>query len=180
MKNLNRLVFSNKTAMLSNRKPDIVRVLNDVKDIYEIKRKIDLPHSKIYEVYHFPAPMTPENLLTGTCILYPGVVGNMYFMTKGHRHVRPRAEIYIGVSGSGILLMQNEATGECKSEKISPNTIIYVPPRWMHRHVNVGEEPLITLFSVAADAGHDYNFVKRTPFKLGVINVDEVPKIVSL
>ena len=167
----------NGIEQLNNQKPVVVRKLVDLDGIFEKNISLEKQEVVVYEVYQSTPEKNIENLLTGICVLHPGNVGFQYFMTKGHRHVQPRAEIYIGIAGKGVLLMQDEKTGECIYEYINPRKIIYVPSNWAHRHVNIGDEPLITFFAVSADAGHDYHFVKRNPFKFFVIKTDGEPNI---
>src|SRR5262249_51176858 len=62
----------------------------------------------LYEVFE-PAqnPAVVGQLRFGTTILYPGKVGNEYYMTKGHYHaLGDRAEVYYGLMGKGCVLMQ--------------------------------------------------------------------------
>lgn len=47
-------------------------------------------------------------------LIHPGKVGDEYYMTKGHSHAwRPAAEVYIGLSGEGMMLLQDEQSGDC-------------------------------------------------------------------
>ena len=48
----------------------------------------------------------------GLGMLMPGRVGNEYYLTKGHLHAwRPASEVYIGLTGEGMMLLEDEATG---------------------------------------------------------------------
>lgn len=172
-----KMNFCRTSAKIINIKPSVVRTLRDLDEIYGDVDN-DLSDKCVYEVYSPPVEQSKRNLLVGTCIIHPGKVGDKYFMTKGHRHEVPRGEVYIGVSGEGYLIMQDEASQKCLFEKIEPDTMIYVPPFWAHRHVNTGSGPLVTLFSVSSDAGHDYNYTKQHPFKIAVIEVNGQPEIV--
>src|SRR4051812_41446065 len=62
----------------------------------------------IYEVhYGYDAPNIAGQLGFCTTILYPGKVGDEYFMTKGHYHAQAdRAEIYYALQGEGRLILQ--------------------------------------------------------------------------
>ena len=52
----------------------------------------------VYEVHQYDVPNVVGELIPCTTILYPGKVGDEFFMTKGHFHeVRDRAEIYYGL-----------------------------------------------------------------------------------
>jgi len=51
---------------------------------------------------------TPGGLFFGASTIYPGSVGNEYFMTKGHFHSQSdRAEFYWGVEGKGMLILMD-------------------------------------------------------------------------
>ncbi|WP_419730758.1 glucose-6-phosphate isomerase family protein [Lichenicola sp.] len=93
--------------------------------------------------------------------LYPGKVGDEFIFTRGHIHaVSDRPEIYVRQSGRGVMLMELE-DGTVRAEPMTPNSVVYVAPHWIHRSVNVGAEPLITLFCYPADAGQDYAIIER-------------------
>lgn len=166
--------------MLEGAESHIVRTVSELVEMYEDISGVD-PNTRVYEVYTVQKSISnEEHLLAGTCIIYPGRIRDRYFMTKGHRHMVPRAEIYIGVTGDGMLILQHEKTHECRVEIIEPDTIIYVPPLWAHRHVNTGLDPLVTLFSVAADAGHDYDYIVDNPFRVSIMATNDGPKIIPV
>lgn len=103
----------------------------------------------------------PGGLITGISVLEPGMVGDEFFMTRGHLHaVSDRSELYMGLSGQGLMLLETVA-GESKVVRIQPGQAVYVPGNWVHRSVNVGAERLVTMFCYAADAGQDYSIIER-------------------
>ena len=61
----------------------------------------------LYEFYGLDLPEDDSGVLQfGTTILYPGKVGEEYFMTKGHFHtILDTSEIYYGLSGRGMMLV---------------------------------------------------------------------------
>nr|MBW4021965.1 glucose-6-phosphate isomerase [Pseudomonadota bacterium] len=63
-------------------------------------------------------------------------------------------------SGQGVMLMELE-DGTIRAEPMVPNAIVYVAPHWIHRSVNVGATPFITLFCYPADAGQDYDIIAK-------------------
>src|ERR1700685_4757073 len=72
--------------------------------------KLD-PETIVYRVWWWEpvAPGTEGGLLWGTTEIYPGRVGQEYFMTHGHRHaVLDRAEFYGTLVGTGILVLRDE------------------------------------------------------------------------
>ncbi len=109
--------------------------------------------SLLYEVYEIKRPEVYGELLTGVTILYPGKVGSEYFMTKGHFHaVLETAEVYTTLRGRGVMVMETPE-GETCVEELAPGKILYVPPRWAHRSVNTGDEPLSFFFLLPGGCG---------------------------
>jgi len=133
-----------------------------------------------YEVLDIPRPEREGELISGLSILYPGLVGAEYFMTKGHFHaVRGTSELYYCLAGSGLLLMENEQ-GEWKTEALTPGRVVYVAPGWAHRSVNTGtDERLITFFVYPANAGHDYLTIEQRGFRKRVVNDNGTPRLVD-
>ena len=119
-----------------------------------------------YEVCQLEAHGS-DRLLIGWCALYPGTVSDEFFMTKGHNHGRPRPEMYYCRSGLGLLLAQRGR--DCQVLELAPNVAVSIPAGWAHRQVNTGAEPLVTVFAVESDAGHDYEFVRLNPFLVRVM-----------
>jgi glucose-6-phosphate isomerase len=114
-----------------------------------------------YEVYDHRVEERAGDLVFGTSVLYPGRVGREYSMTRGHLHRRPdRTEIYHCLRGRGVLLMQT-VEGAVHAAPLEPGVVAYVAAHWIHRSVNVGDEPLVTLFCYPADAGQDYEVIER-------------------
>jgi glucose-6-phosphate isomerase, archaeal len=102
-----------------------------------------------------------SDLITGISVLNPGKVGSEFFMTRGHLHRRAdRPESYYCLSGHGILLME-AIEGKVKAAEMRPGSLVYVPPFWIHRSVNIGSETFATLFTYPADAGQDFEIVRK-------------------
>lgn len=132
-----------------------------------------------YEFYELSLPEKDSNLLFGTSIVYPGKVGNEYFMTKGHFHtILNTAEVYYCLSGKGYMLMENPE-GDWAAEELTPGKAVYVPGRYAHRSVNVGDEPLVTFFVFRADAGHDYGTIETKGYRKLIIEKDGKVEIVD-
>lgn len=134
----------------------------------------------VYEFYELKLPNADSDLLFGTSITYPGKVGNEYYMTKGHFHViLDTAEVYYTLRGEGYMLMETPE-GEWAAEPLSPGKAVYVPPRWAHRSVNTGNEPLVTFFVFRGDAGHDYGTIEQKGYRrLIVEGADGKPEIIE-
>lgn len=119
----------------------------------------------VYEFYELGAPETPGDLAFGSSIVYPGKVGDEYFMTKGHFHtILETAEVYYCLQGHGYMLLEN-LEGDWSAQEMTPGKTIYVPPRYAHRSVNVGDTPLITFFCFRGDAGHDYGTIETKGYR---------------
>lgn len=124
----------------------------------------------IYEVFEPSVPEAPGQIMYGISVLYPGRVGREYFMTKGHYHARREtAEVYYGLDGQGRLVLQS-GDGRSHVDELGPGTVIYVPPGWAHRSVNVGARPLVFLYAFPADAGHDYAAIEQHGFAKLVVD----------
>ncbi|MFQ6137331.1 MAG: glucose-6-phosphate isomerase family protein [Candidatus Hydrothermarchaeales archaeon] len=133
----------------------------------------------IYTVYEMPAPAEEGQFSYATTILYPGKVGEEYFMTKGHYHAkRGTGEIYVGISGCGVLLMQTQE-GEVKSMEIVKGTVAYVPPYWAHRTINTGGENFVFLAIYPADASHDYGSIAEEGFAKILVERDGRPRLIG-
>ena len=78
----------------------MTRKYKDMEGSY--KEKLESGNPTIYRVYIKDYGDFEE----GLTVINPGCVGKEYFMTKGHRHVKAMAEIYMLVSGKGKLLVQ--------------------------------------------------------------------------
>jgi len=116
----------------------------------------------------------------GLGVLFPGCVGEEYFMTRGHMHARKDApELYVGISGRGMMLMQRGDGTEPREVPLSGDCLVYVPGGAAHRTVNVGDEPLVYLGIYAADAGHDYESVRKRNFTNVVLRGGNAPRVIS-
>jgi glucose-6-phosphate isomerase len=101
----------------------------------------------------------PGGLIIGTSTVLPGRVGDEFAVTRGHLHAHAdRAELYHCLSGRGVMLLET-VDGRSRAIPMTPGDAVHVPGHWIHRSVNVGDEPFVTLFCYAADAGQDYGLI---------------------
>src|SRR5690606_17822177 len=85
-----------------------------------------------------------------------------YYLPRGHTHAKSdRPEICYGQKPHGVMLMES-LDGETRTVEITPQSICYVPPHWIHRSVNVGQDELVMVFCYPADAGQDYEVIAET------------------
>lgn len=116
-------------------------------------------HEPVYWV-ESSAPDADSGALTiGISVLKPGRIGDEFAMTRGHIHARhSAAELYYGLGGRGVMLMET-IEGRISAIEITPGVAVHVPGHWIHRSVNVGDEPFSTLFCYPTDAGQDYGII---------------------
>jgi glucose-6-phosphate isomerase len=134
----------------------------------------------LYEVYELKRPELAGEILHGISIVHPGKVGNEFFMTKGHYHtVIDTAEIYYTLQGEGYMVMETPE-GDWAVEMLVAGSVLYVPPRWAHRSVNIeSEEDLVMFFAYPGNAGHDYGTIETQGFRKLVMDVDGETEIVD-
>ena len=115
----------------------------------------------------------------GIGLIQPGRIGQEYFMTKGHLHKwREAAELYIGLSGEGVMLLEVEATGESRMLPLEPGTAVYVPGHTGHRTANVGDDPLSYIGVFPARAGHDYGAYAVQNFRCAIVDNGGEPRMI--
>lgn len=101
----------------------------------------------------------PGALIIGTSSLLPGRYGDEFAVTRGHLHVKAEcAELYHCLSGRGLMLLET-FDGRSRAVPLAAGQAVHVPGHWVHRSVNVGDEPFVTLFCYAADAGQNYRLI---------------------
>ena len=116
----------------------------------------------VYDVADFRPSAAPGDLIFGMTRMSPGMVGDEFYLTRGHIHAQAdRPEIYYGQAGRGLMLMESPA-GETRVVEMAAQTICYVPPYWIHRSVNTGASDFIMMFTYPADAGQDYGIIERS------------------
>jgi glucose-6-phosphate isomerase len=119
------------------------------------------PDFLVYRVEEHRNITTEGALIIGTSTLQPGRYGDEFAMTRGHLHAKPdRAELYHCLSGSGVMLVDTVA-GRTEAIPLRAGDAVHVPGHWVHRSVNVGDEPFVTMFCYPADAGQNYALIEE-------------------
>ena len=166
------------TGVMKDPRRTLVRKASDMKGYYKnensLQELIDSKGDPVhYEVFEVPVPEENGHLMYCISTLQPGLVGDEFFMTKGHYHSIPgTAEIYLCLKGSGYMLMKTEE-GEWKAEEMSRGRMVYVPPFWAHRSVNTGKEPLVSFCVYPGDAGHNYGDIEEEGFAVRICTRDD-------
>ncbi len=143
-------------------------------------RQID-PAKIVYRVRWWePVPEGTEGgLFWGTTIVEPGRVGDEYFMTHGHSHLRGnRAEIYSTISGEGSLLL-SEGGGRVRLEPMTAGSMHYIRGDVAHRAANVGERPLVFVACWPSDARHDYGGIVSKGFGAHLVCRNGIPTLLG-
>ena len=114
------------------------------------------PDHLVYQVHEHRYGDEPGSLIVGTSTLLPGRYGEEFAVTRGHLHgIADRAELYHCLSGHGVMLLET-IDGRSEAVELRAGQAVDVPGHWIHRSVNVGSEPFVSLFCYSADAGQDY------------------------
>ena len=160
------------------------RHLSDMKGMFADARaearEIEAGDPLIYEFYSLPAPNHGGDLAFGCSIVYPGKVGDEYYMTKGHFHtILETGEVYYCLSGHGYMMMENPE-GDWRCLELTAGRSVYVPKRYAHRSICVGtDEPLVTFFVFRADAGHNYGTIEEKGYRKLLVERDGRPAVID-
>ncbi|MDR1612599.1 MAG: glucose-6-phosphate isomerase [Planctomycetota bacterium] len=182
--NLHRLITVDLVTGFIKGYPTLQRDLSYMKGMFHDDAAYDALLAKgdvkMYDFYDLGIPRIATELAVGTSIVYPGKVGDEYFMTKGHFHEALECtEVYYCLSGHGYMLMESPE-GEWEVGEFIPGQAVYVPARYAHRSINVSaDEPLKTFFVFRGDAGHNYGAIERKGFRKLMVERDGAPAIVD-
>jgi len=154
----------------------IRRTLSSMKDAYydqdAVTEMLANADPLIVQVFMAPVPVEKGFLMVNINAVYPGKVGNEFFMTMGHIHDDPvgAPEVYITLKGEGKLVMQDRE-GQFHVEDMGLNKINYIPATYAHRCVNTGNsEPLVYIGVFPSSTKRDYSF---TPANFQQLVVEE-------
>lgn len=152
---------------------DLANVFSDE----HARQRLD-PNLIIYSVEMLDSSRDDGALFTGVTHLNPGKVGDEFFMTRGHYHARrEQGEVYFGLRGSGLLLLQDE-DGNARLETVMPGSIHIISGYTAHRLINTGNDILSALAVWPAVAGHNYAALQHG-FALSVKERDRQVQVVS-
>lgn len=160
-----------------------ITIISDMPGCFEDEKKQSGIDQKTI-VYKVEMHQAVENgtrggLFFGFSHVYPGLVGDEYFMTKGHVHQKKtHAEYYWCTAGRGVLLLMNK-NRNCRLEELEPGSLHYINGSFAHRLINTGTEKLIVGACWPSDAGYDYASVLQNGFSVRLKKVNGTPKLVS-
>ena len=134
----------------------------------------------IYASSDLSFPVTDGDIAFGISTVFPGQIGEEYYMTFGHAHaVQNTAEVYFGFEGSGLILMEAIHGNEWAAMPLTPGQAVYVPKGFYHRSINTGDAPFVFFFSYRSDAGHDYDSIRKRGFRHRVLQRNGRPCVVE-
>lgn len=178
------LFFNNATGEMSGKVTgEKIAKIGDLKGVFaneEARQQLD-PEQLAYHVqYYFPVDEGTEGgLFFGNTTIYPGKVGDEYFMTKGHFHAKgDRGEYYWSIKGKGMLIFMDR-NRKTWAEEMTPGSLHYMPAEVAHRTVNIGDEPMTFGACWPSDAGHDYGTILDEGFSARLLEVDGKPELVG-
>lgn len=160
------------------------RYLSEMRGMYHDDRAFEAALADgdrlVYEFHGLKLPETAGDLAYGCSIVYPGKVGDEYYMTKGHFHtVLETAEVYYCLRGQGYMLLESPE-GDWRALALEAGKAVYVPKRYAHRSINAGSsEPLITFFVFRADAGHDYGTIETKGYRKLLVEQNGAPAVID-
>ncbi len=176
--------FNPDTGQIDGRTPK-ARLLSSLREMFLDKDALDQTLLQqgdipIYSVTSVEPANGDGQLHYGIGIIQPGMIGQEYFFTAGHFHAyRPAAELYIGLSGEGLMLLQDEGNGESEVRSLTANTTVYVPGFTAHRTINTGNVPLTYIGVYPSQAGHDYGEILKKNFRKVVIEINGKPEFID-
>jgi len=161
----------------------IRRTLSSMKDAYydqdAVTEMLANADPLIVQVFMAPVPVEKGFLMVNINAVYPGRVGNEYFMTMGHIHDDPigAPEVYVTMKGKGLLVLQAK-DGRTHIADMQPGKINYIPATFAHRCVNTGStEPLVYIGVFPSATKRDYSFTP-SDFKELVVEKENQPALV--
>ncbi len=173
------VAFALDSACIAGR-PMVERRLSDLRGCFAdqaaYEADLAVANPLLYAVTAVEPASGDGQLHYGLGILYPGKIGEEYYLTKGHYHLhRAAAEIYVGLRGQGMMLLEDEASGESRLVELRQNCCVYVPGHTAHRTINTGPDPLVYLGIYPSNAGHDYGAIASRNFRKIVLEHDGKP-----
>jgi len=168
--------------LFGNEIEHVTRTLDDIRSIFEHGDQITAQRANdiAYSVSSY-LPVnegTPGGLFFGITNLYAGLIGDEFYMTKGHYHTNlDTAEFYWGIEGEGILILMDEQ-GNIKGERMFPGSLHYISGRIAHRVANVSDTTLGFGACWPSNAGHDYDSIAKKGFSARLKKINGKPQFV--
>lgn len=175
--------FESSNGFVEGKQPS-ERWLSQLQDVFidttAYKTAAQVGDRVVYYVTSVEPAVGNGQLHYGLGVVLPGKIGEEYYLTRGHLHAcRAAAEVYICLRGRGLMLLEDERTGESNTIEMIANSVIYVPGYTAHRTVNIVDEPLVYWGIYPYNAGHDYQSIQQRNFKQVVVCKKGVPVVMN-
>ncbi len=156
---------------------DIIPYVSDSKAAEEMAENDD---KIVYEVLQRNVPQEPGHIQHSITIIKPGNIQGELFMTKGHYHGNEQsAEIYLGLRGRGLLVMQKDEQTEII--EMRKGTAAYIPPKWAHRTININaDQDFVFMSFFPGDAGYDYKKLQQEGINIRIMKDGDNYKEVNI
>ena len=166
--------YNEKTKELSSYSVKNDKYLKDISEFFNdqqaVKKILDGGKNPMIYTYHDKVqPEAQGEFNFGITIIFPGTIGDEFYMTRGHFHGSDEGEFYMGLEGEGILILENQRTREVTSQFFTKNSLPYIPAGFGHRVVNVGNDPLVFLTVESAIGSHNYDIIREEGFGVLVL-----------
>jgi glucose-6-phosphate isomerase, archaeal len=162
-----------------------IRSLAEMQEMFADKSALEdilsETNPEMYDVRAVRTPDTDSQMRYCITTLFPGCVGNEFYMTKGHFHAQEADsdELYVFKSGHGIILLQNR-DGDTREVSVGPGDFAYIPAGWAHRTINVGEKELIFFSIWPTSTEYDYETImNENGFRKRVIKVGDTHQVID-
>lgn len=164
---------------------DVVKTYRCISDLSGIFKEKDILESVssdtlVYEVYsHMPLEEgVLGGLYFGLTKIYPGKIGQEYYMTKGHFHAEINtAEYYWGTKGEGMLILM-DSDRNIWTEPMFPGSLHYIPGGVAHRVANIGNDVLSFAACWPSNAGHNYEEIALNGFSARLMDINGTPQLI--
>jgi len=179
----NPKIFFNTDHLEGEKIQSSTRFLKDLNSVFNNNEAFVMldPQQPVYEVDCYLPVIENKSggLFFGVTRIFPGKVGDEFFMTKGHFHSNSdTAEFYWGIKGKGLLLFMDKDR-KVWAEEMTKGSVHYIPGNIAHRVINTGAEMLSFGACWPSDAGHDYASIEKKGFSARVYEKEGKPVIIE-
>jgi glucose-6-phosphate isomerase len=170
--------FDASVLTLSPEGPTLTRRMSDLEGLFrdadEWRQAVEDGDPVVYSVVSSPVPEEDRELPQSITTIEAGTTGGEFWMTKGHQHPNHQGEIYLGLQGTGGLLLFDGT--DTRWIDMEPGVIGYIPPGWAHRSINTGDTAYSFLAVYPGGAGHDYGWVLEHGMGQRIFRGDNGPR----
>ncbi|KPV63421.1 MAG: Glucose-6-phosphate isomerase [Candidatus Bathyarchaeota archaeon BA2] len=155
---------------LETRLEDVYQEFQDRDYVEKLLRKGQNPIIRVRERINLKG----EGLLKlSVQAISSGKIGKEYFLTP--LHVHDKSELMVGISGKGLVLLQCGELADLK--RLERGKLVYIPPRWAHRCINIGNERFVYIAIYDSEIRKSYGM---KPIYTAIEGEDGKPKLIHV